>query len=385
MGLTKDGLAHFDEVAAGYVADDQVPGLVALVAHGEEAHEVALGFRSVGGPPVTRDSRFRISSMSKPITGAATLVLAGEGLFDLDEPVDRLLPELAGRRVLRRPDGPVDDTVPAVRAITARDLLTFTFGFGQVIEMFAGGDPWPVVEAANALHLATLGPPQPGEAPDAETWIDRFATLPLLAQPGERWCYNSGAQVLGVLLGRAAGMPLDEVLRTRIFDPLGMDRTTFWAEARLLPTAYMPGPEGLVVWDPPEGQWSRPPAFFDAAAGLVSDVDDMVAFGRMFLAGGSPVLSAAAVADMTRNHLTPEQRQGGAGFLGDAGWGFCTGVAVEGAQAGSFGWDGGLGTSWLVDPVRDLVVVVLTQRLFGGPLGAEVHRELQAAAYAALT
>jgi len=122
----------------------------------------------------------------------------------------------------------------------------------------------------------------------------------------------------------------------------------------------------------------------DAAAGLVSNVDGMLAFGRMFLRGGAPVLTPAAVAEMTRDQLTPEQRERGAAFLGGAGWGFCTGVAVDGPRAGSFGWDGGLGTSWLVDPVRDLIVIVLTQRLFDGPLGAQLHRELQDAAYAAV-
>lgn len=384
MGLREEGLAHFDAVAASHVAEDRVPGLVALVAHGEEVHVCALGTGTVGGATVGRDSLFRISSMTKPITGAATLALAQEGLFDLDEPVDRLVPELANRRVLRRPDGPLDDTVPAQRPITVRDLLTFTFGFGHMGEMFEASKPWPVVAAANALQLATLGPPQPAEVPETGTWIERFATLPLLAQPGERWCYNSGAQVLTVLLERAAGVPYDEVLRTRIFEPLGMQQTAFWAAADRLPTAYVGEAGGLSIWDPPDGQWSRPPAFFDGAAGLVSDVDDLLAFGRMFLRGGSPILSPAVVSEMTRDHLSAEQREGGAMFLGGAGWGFCTGVAVEGPQAGSFGWDGGLGTSWQVDPGRDLVVTVLTQRLFGGPLGAEVHRELQVAAHAAL-
>ncbi|HLI56270.1 MAG TPA: serine hydrolase domain-containing protein, partial [Actinomycetota bacterium] len=261
--LTRSGLDRFDAVAAGHVADDRVPGLVALVARGDEVHEVVLGSRSIGGPPVTRDSLFRISSMSKPITGAATLALAEEGLFDLDEPVDRLLPELADRRVLRRPDGPLDDTVPAARPITVRHLLTFTLGFGHMGEMFTGGEPWPVMAATYSLRLATLEPPCPAGAPEADAWIAGFASLPLLAQPGERWCYNTGAQVLGVLLPRAAGMPLDEVFRTRLFRPLGMASTDFWAQAELLPTAYASDEGGLSVWDPPDGQWSRPPAFLD--------------------------------------------------------------------------------------------------------------------------
>jgi CubicO group peptidase (beta-lactamase class C family) len=133
---------------------------------------------------VKRPLIFRIASTTRPITAAATLAVVGEGLVGLDEPVDRLLPELAHRRVLRRIDGPLAETVPASRAITTRDVRTFTFGFGMVIEMFAAPEPWPVVAAAEAeLHLATIGPPNPDVQPDPDTWIANFGTLPLLAQP----------------------------------------------------------------------------------------------------------------------------------------------------------------------------------------------------------
>ena len=134
--LTVAGLEHLDAVAQAQVGDDLVPGLVALVARGEQVHVQTVGSLAVGGPPVARDSIFRISSTTKPITAAATLALVAEGLVDLDEPVDRLLPELAGRGVLRRLDGSLRDTVPAVRAITTRDLLSFTFGFGVVMDFF---------------------------------------------------------------------------------------------------------------------------------------------------------------------------------------------------------------------------------------------------------
>jgi CubicO group peptidase (beta-lactamase class C family) len=129
-GLTRGGLARLRAVAEQYLGDDRIPGLVVLVARGDQVHAEALGRLAIGGAPVARDSLFRIASTTKPITAAATLALVDEGLIGLDEPVDRLLPELSGRRVLRRMDGPLDDTTPAVRAITARDLLTFTFGFG---------------------------------------------------------------------------------------------------------------------------------------------------------------------------------------------------------------------------------------------------------------
>lgn len=250
--LTRDGLARFDEVAAAHVADDDVPGVVALVARGDQVHVAASGSLSIGGAPVRRDSVFRIASTTKPITGATTLALVREGLLTLDEPVDRLLPELADRRVLARMDGPLDDTVPAARAITVRDLLTFTFGFGAVMEMFAAGEPWPIVTAAEELHLSTIGPPNPAEQPEPDRWIAALGSLPLIAQPGARWLYNTGASVLGVLLARAAREPLGDVMRTRIFEPLGMHDTAFWTtDTSRLATAYRSAPDGLEPWDRP--------------------------------------------------------------------------------------------------------------------------------------
>ncbi len=128
-------------------------------------------------------------------------------------------------------DGPLADTVPAARAITVRDLLTFTFGFGMVMEMFTSPTPWPVVEATEALRLSTIGPPDRDVQPDADTWIANLGSLPLLAQPGERWLYNTSASVLGVLIARAAAEPFGEVMRSRVFAPLGMRDTAFFTTA----------------------------------------------------------------------------------------------------------------------------------------------------------
>ena len=303
--------------------------------------------------------------------------------------MDKLLPELADRRVLRRMDGPLDDTVPAGRPVTVRDLLTFTFGFGDAAEMFSAEQPWPVVAQADALHLATIGPPDPAEQPSPDVWIAGLGSLPLLAQPGERWFYNTGASVLGVLLERAAGQPFEDVLRTRLFEPLGMPDTAFWTpHTGRLGSAFRSAPGGgLEVWDKPEGLWSGPRAFCDGAAGLVSTADDLLAFTRMLLRGGDPVLPAAAVAEMTRDQLTPAQKARGGlgpGFFDEISWGFCTSVVTAGARAGAFGWAGGFGTTWLADPVRDLTVIVLTQRMFDSPQPPPVHEALQAAAYDAL-
>ena len=384
-GLTAAGLERLHAVAERHVGDERVPGLVAVVACGSQVHVEALGRLSAGGAPVARDSIFRIASTTKPITAAVTLALTAEGLAGLDDPVDRLLPELAAPRVLRRMDGLLDDTVPAIRPINVRDLLTFTFGFGSLLEMFAAQEPWPVVAAAHEVRLATIGPPDPPVPPDPDTWIAALGSLPLLAQPGERWMYNTGAQVLGVLAARAAGQPFSEVLATRIFEPLGMRDTGFWtADTHRLATAYQPGPDGLTVFDTPQGKWSQPPAFSNGAAGLVSTADDLLAFARMLLRGGTPVLPADAVRAMTTDQLTAAQKARGGlgpGFFDGRSWGFCQAVYDNGA----FGWDGGLGTSWRVDPARDLVIIVLTQRMWESSDLPQVHRDIQAAAYAALT
>ena len=370
--------------AEPHIGDENVPGLVALVARGDDVEVLTLGRLSVGGPPMERDSLTRVASVSKPITAAATLAVIQEGLVGLDEPLDRLLPELADRRVLMRPDGPLDETVPAARAITTRDLLTFTFGFGMLPEMFSAPTPWPVVAASNGLGLSTIGPPNPDVQPDPDTWIAGLGSLPLIAQPGERWLYNTGASVLGVLLARATGQPFGEVLRTRLFEPLGMRDTAFWtSETDRLATAYVAGKDGLKVWDEPDGRWSRPPAFGDGAGGLVSSADDLLAFARMLLRGGAPVLSPDSVQAMTTDQLTDAQKARGGltpGFFEHQSWGFCQVVYGSGA----FGWTGGFGTSWHVDPAHDLAVIVCTQRLFDSPDLPPVHGDIQSAVYAAI-
>jgi CubicO group peptidase (beta-lactamase class C family) len=134
---------RLEEIVEAAVARGDAPGVVAAVGRGDEAYVTAAGVMAVGGPPMRADTLFRIASVTKPVTAAVVLGLAEDGLLGLDEPVDRLLPELAGRRVLRRPDGPLTDTVEAERAVTARDLLTFTWGFGMQGAMFMAAEPWP--------------------------------------------------------------------------------------------------------------------------------------------------------------------------------------------------------------------------------------------------
>jgi CubicO group peptidase (beta-lactamase class C family) len=359
--FTDEDLARIDAIVAGAVEQQQAPGVVAAVACGGTVHVATAGVMSLGGPPMRRDTLFRIASITKPMTAATVLSLVEDGTLSLDESVERLLPELADRRVLRRPNGPLAETVPAERAITVRDLLTFTWGFGMQGAMFVAEDPWPIVTATQQRDLAAFGPPQPGTTPDPDTWMARLAELPLIVQPGDKWLYQAGSQVLGVLVARAAGAPFEEVMRARLLAPVGMHDTAFHtSHTQRLATAYERHEGRLEVSDPPQGQWSRPPAFPDGGAGLVSSVDDVVAFGRMLLRGGDDVLTAATITEMTRDQLTPAQRDyswPGFDMLDGCGWGY--GVSVD---DGRYGWDGGIGTTWSNVPAQDLTVVVLTQR-----------------------
>jgi CubicO group peptidase (beta-lactamase class C family) len=353
---------RLEEIVETAVVRGDAPGVVAAVGRGDEGYVAAAGVMAVGGPPMRSDTLFRIASITKPVTAAVVLSLVEDGLLGLEEPVDRLLPELADRRVLRRPDGPLTDTIRAERAVTTRDLLTFTWGFGMQGAMFMAPEPWPIVSAVAERELGSFGPPQPDTTPEPDTFMARLGELPLLAQPGERWLYSAGSQVLGVLAARAAGAPFGDVMRERVLAPLGMDDTAFYAnDTSRLATAYERRDGELAVSDPPDGQWSRPPRFPDGAGGLVSTAEDLLRFGRMLLLpGGNPVLTAGTVAEMTSDQLTPAQLARvwpGFSFLGDRGWGYGVSVTEWG-----YSWEGGSGTAWANVPDRDLTVVVLTQR-----------------------
>jgi CubicO group peptidase (beta-lactamase class C family) len=276
---------------------------------------------------VHRNALFRIASMTKPMTAVAALMLVEDCRLRLDEPVDQLLPEMADRRVLVDAAGPLDGpTVPAKRPLTLRDLLDFRCGLG--ID-FDGGWPQPLFEAMGELGLGS-GPPEPQVPPEPDEWMKRVSSLPLLTQPGERWLYNTRSDLLGVLIARAAGQPLDAFMRERVFAPLGMADTAFFTEdVGRLGTCYGvdPASGGRSVYDAPDGQWSRPPGFPSAAGGLVSTVEDVHAFGRMLLDNGrlpdgSRLLSPASVAVMTTDHIGVDRGAAGPTPDGSQGWGF---------------------------------------------------------------
>src|SRR5579864_5538873 len=219
----------------------ELPGFVTLVAHGDEVRVDAVGMTQFdGGQPMRRETLFRIASMNKAIVAAVTMMLVEDGVLKLDEPVDKWLPEPANPRVLRSPDGPLEDTVPARRPITLDDLLTFRFGSGMLVEPTMD-PPVPVVLKARELRLV-LGEPDPPTPHPPDEWMKLFASLPLMYQPGERWQYNVGSLVLGVLLARASRQSLEGLLRARVFEPLGMPHTGFWQPlelTRTLPAYHM--------------------------------------------------------------------------------------------------------------------------------------------------
>jgi CubicO group peptidase (beta-lactamase class C family) len=361
------------DAMAARVDRGELPGIVLLVARDDDVRVDALGTAAFGGDvPMRRDTIFRIASLTKPIVAAAAMILVEDDVIDLEEPVTRVLPELSGQRVLACIDGPLDETVPPRRPVTIEDLLTFRMGFGLITEP-EFNPPYPINRAAADLQLV-LGDPDPRTPHDPDEWIRRFGSLPLMNQPGERWRYNAGTLVLGVLLARAVGQPLGDLLRERLFDPLGMAETAFWLppeRARQLPAYYMTDfATGQMTerTDTAPEIWSRPPAFPSASGGLVSTVDEYHTFARMLLNrgvhGGSRLLSEKSVELLTTNHLTPAQIATAGQLLDGSGWGLGMGVSVEPddiSAPGRYGWSGGYGTSWYNDPNRRVTAIALTQ------------------------
>ena len=397
-GLSRKRLGRMHDVMAGYVERGDVPGLITLVSRRGEVHVDVIGTMAYQGKdPIQRDTIFRISSMSKPITAAATMILVEECKVRLDEPVDRLLPELAGRQVLKSLDGSLDDTVPANRPITVRDLLTFRMGFGQ---MMAPPDAYPILKAANEQQIG-MGPPSPDTLPAPDEWMHRLGQLPLMHQPGEKWMYNTGADVLSVLIARASGQPLETFLRERIFEPLGMKDTGFSVPGHKLDrlatsywTNFMSGK--IEVFDDAKGgQWSRPPAFPSGAGGLVSTIDDYLAFGQMMLNNGKHgserILSRLSVETMTTDQLTPEQKAVSGlipGYFDSHGWGFGMSIVTRrddiASVPGRYGWDGGMGTSWYSDPTEEMVTILMTQQSWTSPNPPNVCLDFWTSAYQAI-
>jgi CubicO group peptidase (beta-lactamase class C family) len=361
------GLGRVWPVPDAQVASGRIPGYVAAVRVGGQVTVRAGGRTAVGtgGAPMREDTLFRIASVTKPLGGALALSLVQDGVLTLDDPVARWLPEAASPRVLVSPGAPLDHTTEVTRPITVRHLLTLTCGWGAVLEQ----TPLQAAMMERGVYPSPLTPQMSGDE-----FVARVAGLPLAFQPGEGWLYDTGIDLLGVLLARAAGKPLSHLVAERITGPLGMTATSFGTlDTERLATAYRPGPGGLEVLDPPDGMFAGPPRFEELSSGLVSTAPDLLRFFCAMADGGAPVLTAGSVALMTADALTSAQRRQALPIVGPGGsWGLATGVDVEAAEPwmapGRWGWDGGTGTTAHVDPTRGIAGVLLTQRMMTGPL-----------------
>ena len=379
-GFSRERLARLGERMQEFEADERLSGVVTLVwRKGRVVHRDVLGYQDVEAKtPMRRDTLFRIASMSKPITSVAVLMLVEDGKLQLNEPVDRWLPELARPRVLKDPAGPLARTTPAARPITVNDLLTHRSGLAYP---FTSSGPLSkaMLEAGLLGWSSTLSPDQ---------WMQRLGKLPLAYAPGARWNYSVSTDVLGVLVERASGIPFPEFLRTRIFEPLGMQDTAFWVPPEKmdrLATLYALDPKGALSASdrPPGSAAANPPAFASGGGGLISTADDYLRFGRMLLdkgrLDGVRILSPRMVELMTTNQLSEEQRR--IPFLGLdfwAGEGFGLGVSVVDdptkalgsplISKGTHGWGGAHGTWYFVDPEQELVAVMMIQLTGGGQI-----------------
>lgn len=377
------------EVINRRIDPNALPGAVWLVAHGDELVAGVSGTQAVGTEaPMRRDTIFRIASMTKAVTAAAVMMLVEEGKLSLEENAERLLPELADRRVLRTLQSPIDDTVPARAPITVKQLIDYTFGSGLVFDTTL-----PINHAITENRLV-IGTPIPMTPHDPDEWMRRFGALPLMHQPGERWLYDAGSAIQGVLVRRASRMDFDTFVEERITAPLGMRDTGFY-----VPAGKLDRFAGCGLWTKQETQqqtrmdrdgaasaYASRPVFPSGAAGLCSTVDDYLAFTRMLKNGGElngrRLISAESARRMTTDQLSDAVRRASAeslfpNFFDTYSWGY--GLAVQAAPnqdtqtLGAYGWEGGFGSSYFVDPNRDVISIVMTQHtdfLFDGGLAA---------------
>lgn len=337
-----------------HVEQGTIPGAVASL--GRELTPVAVGSTEVGGPPLRTDAIFRIQSMTKPIAAVAALRLVERGGLALDEPVDRWMPELADRRVLRHPAAAVDDTVAADRPITLRHLLTNQSGYGVIV----AESPLQA-----ALVDAGLAPSNDPADRGAEEWLTALAALPLAHQPGAGWRYHLSFGLLGILLGRVAGIPTAEVLRREVFDVAGMPDTGFRvpdAEAHRLVPALRRGPDGFErVEEAGSGFHTGPAPFDESHSELVSTLSDYHAFASALV--GGRLLAPELLLELRTDQIAPSAKTPESffpGFWEGTGWGFGVSVVTDGPHAGRFGWSGGFGTDFFVDP-DGTIGIVLTQ------------------------
>jgi CubicO group peptidase (beta-lactamase class C family) len=396
-GLWKPRLEIMHEQLSGFITRREMPGLVAIVSRNDDVHVETLGTLSLSNSaPMRIDSIFRIASISKVITAVAAMILVEQCKLRLDDSIEPWMPELANRRVLHSLSSDPEDTMPAARAITVRDLLTYRMGFGSVMAM---PGTYPIQKLIRDYQIGGDGPPVPSQAPPTDEWLKRLGSLPWMAQPGEQWMYHTSGDVLGVLIGRVSGQSLGAFMRQNIFEPLAMKDTAFYVpqeKADRLTECYGFNRQTNMLdsYDGIENSaWLAEPPFEAGGGGLVSTADDYFTFSRMMLNKGrhdrEQILSPATVELMTSDQLTPAQRAGAEFFFGtSSSWGL--GMAVDIGrkeiyhQPGRFGWAGGLGTIAYTDPANRMIGILFTQRMMDSPEPPRVMSDFWTLAYAAM-
>ena len=366
VGLSAERLDRLTEAMQGYVDDGGLAGAVVLVARrGRVAYFRSFGHRDIEArSPMAEDAIFRIASQTKAIVSTAVLLLQEEGRLLIWDPVGRYLPEFARTQVAVANDGGGYDVVDARGRITIRQLLTHTSGVSYGTG--PASDRW---ESAGIQGWYFADREEP-----VGTTIARVATLPFDAHPGAQWIYGYSTDILGALVEAVSGQPLDEFLRTRIFEPLGMEDTHFYLpvdKRDRLTTVYSATSDGLERAPNPGRQVGQgayvdgPRASFSGGAGLLSTATDYARFLQMMLDGGelegTRLLSRKTVELMTTNHLTDQPFRPGQGF--GLGFSIVEDVGARGlpGSKGEFGWGGAYHSTYWVDPVEELVVVYLTQ------------------------
>jgi CubicO group peptidase (beta-lactamase class C family) len=396
-GLSKPRLERMHQVLSGFVERKEMPGLVALVSRHDDVHVETLGTLAFDDPaPMKSDTIFRIASITKLVTAVAAMILVEECKIRLDDSIEPWLPELANRRVLKSLSSELDDTVPALRPITLRDLLTYRMGFGSIMAM---PGTYPIQKLIREYRIGGDGPMLPSQSPEAEEWLQRLGSLPLLAQPGERWMYHVSGDVLGALIARVSGKSFGAFLAERIFDPLGMKDTAFHVPPEKIDRLtdfyrFNQQTNTLDVFESAASTaWRVKPPFESGGGGLVSTIDDYFAFSRMLLNKGrhrrEQILSRATVELMTSDQLTPEQRAGSELFFGDfSSWGLGMAVDIQRREIfhtpGRYGWTGGYGTTAYIDPQEEMIGILFTQRMMDSPLPPKVFTDFWTLAYEAM-
>jgi CubicO group peptidase (beta-lactamase class C family) len=347
---------HVTAFIDGYVVSGKLPGMIAALGWGssEAPMDVARGTGTTGSAvPLNMDSLFRIYSMSKPITGMAAMMLVDEGKLSLDQPLSDILPKFARMQVQVTPDGSITDLRPAKTAITVRQLLTHTAGLGY--PLVQKGPIKDAYERAGVIAGRVGRIPIPGLATSSPldslaVFADHLAALPLVYEPGTRWSYSCGLDLMGRVIEVASGQPFDAFLQSRLFDPLGMTSTWFRVpqsqRGRLTTNYGVLGTMTVPLDRAEDSVFLDPPGLLLGGAGLVSSPRDydrflsmLLGFGRV---GKTRVMSEAAVRMGISNLLDPAVVTAGTTV---AGAGFGAGGRVGlGPDLGTFGWGGAAGT-----------------------------------------